>query len=98
MLTRAGKPDPILRCHLGPEGEHTVHKAELTGILLAIHLIKTEKATSVPIAIGADNQAALRAFDSDLRGPAHSIAREALDQANILRNKKGHKKHPLTLR
>ena len=43
VITRAGKPNRTLHYHLEPEGEHTVHEAELTGIPLAIQLIKTEK-------------------------------------------------------
>ncbi len=44
-LTRGGVP---LRSHyhLGPDSEHTVHEAELIGILLALQLIKTERATN----------------------------------------------------
>ena len=57
VLTWTGSAQRTLHFHLGPKGEHTVHKAELIGILLAIQLIKTEHVVSVPIAIGADNQA-----------------------------------------
>jgi hypothetical protein len=55
-LIRAGKAPRTLHYHLGPAAEHTVHEAELVG---GLHLIST--------AIGVDNQAALKAFQSDLR-------------------------------
>ena len=97
VLIQVGSTQRTLHFHLGPEGEHTVHKAELIGILLAIQLIKTECTVSVPIAIGADNQAALRAFTTDLRSLAHSIAREIIQQATFLQNQPRHRRHPLVL-
>ncbi|KAH9997159.1 hypothetical protein BJV74DRAFT_768496 [Russula compacta] len=84
----------MLHYHLGPKGEHTVHEAELISILLAIHLIKTETLASVPATIGVDNQAALGTFSLDLRGPTHSIAREA----NIIWKCRRRMKHPIMLR
>ena len=39
ILTHTGQPHQMLHFHLGPDGEHTVHEAELVGILLAVHLI-----------------------------------------------------------
>jgi hypothetical protein len=42
ILIRKNSPNCILHFHLGPEAEHTVHEAELVGILLAIHLISME--------------------------------------------------------
>ena len=98
LLTREDRTQRILHYHLGPEGEHTVHKAELIGILLAIQLVKTECTVSTPIAIRADNQAALAAFTSDLKSPAHNIAREIVRQATFLQKCKGRKNHPLVLR
>ena len=78
ILTRPGKSHQILHLHLGSNSKHTVHEAELVGILLALQLIKTEKAGQTSFLIGVDNQATLVAFNSDMRNPAHSIAREAL--------------------
>ena len=86
VLTRMGTTQRILHYHLGPEGEHTVHEAELIGILLAIQLIKTEHVVSIPIAIRANNQVALEAFNTNLRSPAHNITREIIQQATFLKN------------
>ena len=97
LLTCEDCTQRILHYHLGPEGEHTVHEAELIGILLAIQLVKTEHTVNTPIAIGVDNQVALAVFTSDLKSPAHNIAREILCQATFLQKHKGHKKHPLVL-
>ena len=56
-----------------------------------------EHMVNVPIAIGADNQAALGAFTTDLRSPAHSITREIIQQATFLQNQPGCRRHPLVL-
>jgi ribonuclease HI len=39
VLIRPGKPMHMLHKHLGPESKHTVHEAELVGILLGLQLI-----------------------------------------------------------
>jgi len=97
ILTRPGKPHRILHFHLGPVSEHTVHEAELVGILLALQLIKTEKEGQTSFLIGVDNQAALTAFNSDMRNPAHSLAREALRIGNMIEKNKSKKRYSLKL-
>ena len=82
ILIRKDKPQRILHCHLGPEAKHTVHKAKLVSMLLAIHLISMEKCNAMSCSIAVDNQAALKAFSSDLRSPGHHLAREFLLLAN----------------
>jgi len=82
ILTRAGSPPHVLHLHMGPESKHTIHEAELVGILLAMHLISTEKYRSTTFVLGVDNQVALKAFQSTLRNPGHHLAREALQIAN----------------
>jgi hypothetical protein len=62
VLLRQGHPPRALNYHLGPDNKHTVREAELAGILLAIHLIKTEKNERTTHAIGVDNQAAIKAI------------------------------------
>jgi hypothetical protein len=79
VLIRKGRHTRTLHCHLGPGTEHMVHEAELIGILLGLHLLGTEKKTGGTQAmIGVDNQAAIKAFDSDLRNPGHHLTRKAL--------------------
>ena len=89
-LIRAGKAPRTLHYHLGPAEEHTIHEAELVGIPLGLHLIST--------AIGVDNQAALKAFQSDLRNPGQHLAREAFRIANKAQKRRGKKKYTLALR
>ena len=98
ILIRKNRPIRTLHYHLGPEAEHTVHEAELVGLLLAMHLIGTERRGATSCYIAVDNQAALRAFDSDLRKPGHHIAREILDLAYRIRKRRSKHKYSLTLR
>jgi ribonuclease HI len=78
VLMCKGRPNRMLLYHLGQDLEHTVHEAELTGILLGLHLLKTEKDPRIPVLVGVDNQAAIKAFDSELRSPGHHIMCEIL--------------------
>jgi len=55
VLIRPGQPECTLHYHLGPDSEHTVYEAKLVGILLGIHLVKTEKKGNTSFAIGVDN-------------------------------------------
>jgi hypothetical protein len=48
--------------------------------------------------IGADNQATLEAFGTDMRSPGHYLAREILRQENMVQKRGGAKKSTLTLR
>lgn len=98
VLTRAGHPPRALHLYMGPESEHTVHEAELVGILLALQLISTEKHSSTSFALGVDNQAVLKAFQSALRNPGHHIAREALQMANQVQKRRRKGNYKLTLR
>ena len=98
ILIRGSKPIRTLHLHLGPESEHTVHEAEIAGILLGLQLIKTEKKTNTSCLIGVDNQAALKALQSVSRSPGQHIAREATRLANQLQRRKGKPKYTLAIR
>ena len=98
ILTQTGKPNRTLHYHLGPDSERTVAEAELIGIVLAMHLLLTEKHRNVPCAIGTDNHAALEAYNTNLRNPAHQAAREALRLGNMLQKRTKGKQYALTLR
>ena len=98
ILTRVGHPPRVLHLYMVPESEHTVHKVELVGILLALQLISTEKHSSTSFALGVDNQAALKAFQSVLRNPGHHIAREALQMANQVQKQRQKGNYKLALR
>jgi len=59
----------VMHFHLGPNTEHTVHKAELVGMLLRLHIADKIGAKYKQVAIGVDSQAALMLLQSDLRSP-----------------------------
>ena len=98
ILLRAGKPAHELHLHLGSEDKHTVHEAELAGILLGLHLINTERKNSTTFALGSDNQAMIKAFQSNLRSLGHHLAREALRLAHQIHHRKRKTKYALTIR
>jgi ribonuclease HI len=64
IICRTGEPTRKLHYHLGPAEQHTVHEAELVGMLLGLHLIKMERKGQTSHALGVDNQAALSALNS----------------------------------
>jgi ribonuclease HI len=77
---------------LGTDSQHTVYEAELVGILLGLHLIKTERRCRVECVLGADNQAAIHALHSELTNPGQYLAAECLRTiAQIRRTRKSHK-------
>jgi ribonuclease HI len=98
VLIRPGEPHRTLHFHLGSEEEHTVHEAELIGLILALHLIRTEKRKNTPIAIGTDNHAALKVFQTNMKNPAHNAAREILRLGTMLQKNTRGKQYSLTLR
>ena len=63
ILIREGEPTQKLHYHLGLSSQHTVYEAELIGILLGLHLIKTDKKSRTSYLIRVDNQAALSALN-----------------------------------
>jgi ribonuclease HI len=98
VLIRPGKQLRILHKHLGLEKEHTVHEAELVGILLGMQLISTKKHGNTTFMLGVDNQAAIQAFHSDLRSPGHYLAREALEIAYRIQKCRKTPRYALTIR
>jgi len=83
---------------LGPEAEHTIHEAELVGLLLALYLIGTEKRGATTCSVAVDNQAALKAFDLELRKPGHHLVQEILLIANWIHKCRSKQKYLLMLR
>ena len=98
ILIRKNRPNRTLHFHLGPEAEHTVHEAELVGLMLAMHLIGTERRGATTCCIAIDNQAVLKVYNSTLRKPRHHLAREILDLAFRIRKRRSKRKYSLTLR
>jgi hypothetical protein len=78
ILKQAGKLDHILKLHLGSTDQHTVYKVELVGMIMGLHLIKTEPRSKVKCSLSIDNQAALVAIKSEMNKLGQHLA------ANIL--------------
>jgi ribonuclease HI len=99
VLCRPGRPDRVLRAHLGKDEHHTVYEAELVGILLGLHLIKTErKCRRVKCVVSADNQAAVQALRTELTRPGQHLAAEILIAAEQILNSKKSRDFGLTFR
>ena len=98
ILQRAGKPNRTLRLHLGTTEQHTVYEAELVGMIMGLHLIKTEKKKNMKCALNVDNQAALVAIKSEMNKSGQHLAANILQIAKQLLNGKGNKRFRLTFR
>jgi len=98
ILIRKNRPNRMLHFHLGLEAEYTVHEAKLVGLLLAMHLIGTEQKGATSCSIVVDNQATLRAFNSELRKPGHHLAHKILQLANRMQKCRSKHKYSLLLR
>jgi ribonuclease HI len=98
ILTRSGHQNHVLHYHLGRADQHNNYEAELSAILLGLHLIKTEKAGNTSFALGADNQAALKAIKSDLIQSGQHIIEGVLRTVLAIRNKRNAAKYSLTFR
>jgi ribonuclease HI len=94
ILILNGRHTQTLQFHLGSDTEHTVHEAELVGLLLSLHMLSSREYRGMPAMVGIDNQAAIKALASDLRSPGHHLVREALRIAGRLAKggRKGKKK------
>ena len=97
VLIRPGKNTRKLHFHLGSIEHHTVFEAELVGLLLGLHLIKTEKSRT-SYALGADNQAAITAAATPSNKSGHYLADHFLTAAFNLRKRNGTANYSLTLR
>ena len=98
ILIREGKPTRKLHYHLGTSTQHTVHEAELIGMLLGLHLIKTDKKGKTSYAIGVDNQAALSALKSVKSTSGQYIADEILETAARIQKQRNSPKYSLNFR
>ena len=88
----------MLHYYLSSEDKHTVHEAELVGIMLGLHLISMERKNGTTFALGSDNQATIKVFQSNLRSPGHHLAREALCITQQIHQRKKKTKYALTIR
>ena len=62
-----------LRYRLGTESEHTVYEAEVTAVLLALHLLMQVQRVLKRVTIGVDNQAVLQGLKNQRSKPGHHL-------------------------
>jgi ribonuclease HI/exonuclease III len=97
VLIRPGKETRKLHYHLGSTDHHTVFEAELVGLLMGLHLIKTEKKRT-RYALGVDNQAAITAVATPGNRSGHYLADAFLTAAYTLWKTNGTANYSLKLR
>jgi len=98
VLTRPGKDHRTLLLHLGKASEYTIYDAELAGMYMGLHLIKTEKTARRRTLMGTDSQAAINAMKNELSTPGHYIANNFIRTARQINKQRGNKRYELTLR
>src|SRR5260221_775414 len=84
LLTRQGKDHHILHYHLGNADKYNIYEAELVGLMLGMHLKKTEKVARCHMAIGTDNQAAISTVQKELSTPQHYLVAEIVHSLKLL--------------
>ena len=96
ILRQEGSPDRFLTLHLGTTAQHTVYEAELVGMILGLHLIKTERRNTVRCILNVDNQAVLVAIKSKMSKSGQHLAANLHQIANKLHESKGNNRFRLT--
>ena len=85
VLLMQGEEPKVTRFHLGAIADHTVYKAELMGLLLALHLLRSEQGVTRTI-IHLDNLAVLHVLTTRESRPAQSIIDEIILQIELIAN------------
>ena len=96
VMIHPGKETQKIHFHLGSADHHTVFKAKIVGLLLGLHLIRTEN-TQTSFALGADNQAALAAAATPGNRLGHYLADNFLTAASNLWKTRGTANYSLPL-
>ena len=87
-----------MKLYLGTTEQHTVYEAELVGMILGLHLIKTEARHKTKCVLNVDNQAALAAIKSEMNKSGQHLAANILQIAKQLLDSRGNRKFGLTFR
>ena len=85
VLLMQGEEPKVWRFHLGAIADHTVYKAELMGLLLALHLLRSKRGVTRTI-IHLDNQAVLHVLTTRESRPAQSIIDEIILHIELIAN------------
>ena len=98
VLFRKGKRGRTMWYHLGAAEDHTIYEAEMVGLLMGMQLIRTEKRNKTSCAIGADNQAAIIALQSELTKPGQHVAAEVVSAASQVKKSSKSGRYNLKIR
>ena len=98
IMIRQGEPNRVLHYHLGPSTNHMVHEAELVGMLLGLHLIKTDRKGRTSYTLGIDNQVVISALNLVKATTGQHIANEILETATCIKKQRNSSKYSLTVR
>lgn len=98
VLKREGKPDCILKLHLGTTKQHTVYEAELVGMIMSLYLLKMERRSRTKCSLSVDNHTALNAIKSKMNKSGQHLVARLLQLAKQLIEKQGSRKSRLTFR
>ena len=86
-----------VRYRLGPETQHTVYKAEIFAVVLALHLL-TQVTRPIPrVTIGLDNQAVLLGLKNQRTKPSHYLldkVHDTLEDLQVMEARKRGKTVP----
>jgi len=86
-----------LQYHLDPDTEHTVYEAEITGLLLALHLLSSLRSSPhSPVVIGSDSQATIHVLMNQRPHPAHHLLDHVHTSAEHLHATHYKLRHPST--
>lgn len=72
MMKHRGR-HKTLKYHLGDETAHTVYKAEVVAIILALHILTGLKTVINEVTVGMDNQVVLLGMQNQRSKPGHHL-------------------------
>ena len=98
VLVRLGQATRMLHFHLGVVEHHTVFEAELVGLMLGLHLIKTKKSGRTSYALGADNLAAISALATPSNRSGHFLVDLCLTVVTSIHKSRGTANYKLKVR
>ena len=87
VLYRPGKAPWTLAYYLGSDKHHTVYKAEVIGLTLAVQLLLSEDSSNTPITIYIDNKVAILSSESPSSTAGSYLMDKFIRLAHVLKKK-----------
>jgi ribonuclease HI len=86
---RTGRGKKTLKLHLGSDRRQIVYGGEVTGLILAMELLRKETRPFDSVFIGIDNQAAIKATERHRTAPGQFLVDAFRDELDEIRRTKG---------